>query len=416
MKKILSSLLAGVMACVLAVACFACNAGDQSDNKTEYFNEYNMYLVYAASENITPLDYKTWLATVKGEKGDKGEDGKSAYQIWLDNGNTGSQADFLEWLKGEQGAKGEDGKSAYQIWLDNGNTGSQTDFLEWLKGEKDTSDGVIEKKYIYFGSYPQTHISDETLITELNKLTKTNVRGYYSYNGKEYAKITVGEGVGGSYTDKYGNIAYSSYSDGVKISQGVAWFGIEDIKWRILEENEGFVKVLSTVILDRSCYYKNGYYRNINGVDIAPNNYKYSTLREFLNNGFYNAAFTSEQKKAIITTYVDNSANTTLDSSNIFACENTSDKVFALSCSEASMYLLNKVERRLMVTDYAKAIGVDLNEGRFGNLGYWWLRSPSEEEHAVSYLVDRGGNVKDENWFLYADRLGVVPAMQIRIA
>ena len=29
-----------------------------------------------------------------------GADGKSAYQIWLDNGHTGSEADFLDWLKG----------------------------------------------------------------------------------------------------------------------------------------------------------------------------------------------------------------------------------------------------------------------------------------------------------------------------
>jgi hypothetical protein len=30
-----------------------------------------------------------------------GENGKSAYEIWLDNGNTGTEQDFLESLKGE---------------------------------------------------------------------------------------------------------------------------------------------------------------------------------------------------------------------------------------------------------------------------------------------------------------------------
>lgn len=33
----------------------------------------------------------------------KGNDGKSAYQIWLDAGNTGSEADFLAAIKGKQG-------------------------------------------------------------------------------------------------------------------------------------------------------------------------------------------------------------------------------------------------------------------------------------------------------------------------
>ena len=39
----------------------------------------------------------------QGAQGEPGKDGKSAYQIWLDNGNTGTEADFLNWLKGDQG-------------------------------------------------------------------------------------------------------------------------------------------------------------------------------------------------------------------------------------------------------------------------------------------------------------------------
>lgn len=38
-----------------------------------------------------------------------GNDGKSAYQIWLDAGNTGDEAAFLASLKGEAGAAGKDG-------------------------------------------------------------------------------------------------------------------------------------------------------------------------------------------------------------------------------------------------------------------------------------------------------------------
>lgn len=505
MKKILSSLLAGVMACVLAVACFACNAGDQSDNKTEYFNEYNMYLVYAASENITPLDYKTWLATVKGEKGDKGEDGKSAYQIWLDNGNTGSQADFLEWLKGEQGAPGKDGingadgKSAYQIWLDNGHTGSESDFLEWLRasgvrgksayeifkeyypdykgteqewitavasGDKcalfghSFDEGVITKqpskgedgiktytckicnitktevipkievaeaeiyevdgkKYVNYGSYPQTHISDSVLIEELNKLTETNEKGYYTYNGKEYAKITAKPyRTVESYTDKYGNdvTVYYKYNDGTKLTNNTTeWFVVEPIKWRILEENEGSVKVVSTMILDRSCYYVNQRYRNIDGVDIAPNNYKYSTLREFLNNGFYNAAFTTAQQNAILLTDVDNSASTTGNSSNPYACENTQDKVFALSYKEAvnSSYFASNAERQLKVTDYAKATGAWFGTGVYENVGYWWLRSPNYSGDDSAYGVYSDGNFYSGSVNFTIS--GVVPALQISL-
>ena len=55
--------------------------------------------------------------------GKDGVDGKSAYQIWLDNGNTGSEAEFLESLKGPKGADGIIGKD--------GATGPKGD-----KGEK----------------------------------------------------------------------------------------------------------------------------------------------------------------------------------------------------------------------------------------------------------------------------------------
>ena len=42
----------------------------------------------------------------QGLQGEQGSDGASAYQIWLDAGNNGSEADFLASLKGEQGEKG----------------------------------------------------------------------------------------------------------------------------------------------------------------------------------------------------------------------------------------------------------------------------------------------------------------------
>lgn len=44
-----------------------------------------------------------------GGNGEKGEDGKSAYEIWLEQGNSGSEQDFLDSLKGEQGIQGEKG-------------------------------------------------------------------------------------------------------------------------------------------------------------------------------------------------------------------------------------------------------------------------------------------------------------------
>ena len=73
-----------------------------------------------------------------GVDGKDGKDGASAYQLWLDAGNTGTADDFLKSLVGGVGAAGVDGVdglSAYELWLSNGNTGSESDFLASLKGE-----------------------------------------------------------------------------------------------------------------------------------------------------------------------------------------------------------------------------------------------------------------------------------------
>lgn len=61
-----------------------------------------------------------------GIDGKDGNNGKSAYQIWLDAGNTGTEEDYLASLKGADGAKGEKG--------DTGATGPQGE--QGIQGEK----------------------------------------------------------------------------------------------------------------------------------------------------------------------------------------------------------------------------------------------------------------------------------------
>ena len=57
---------------------------------------------------------KPKISTIKGEKGDKGDagaDGKSAYEVAVANGYTGTQAQWLASLKGADGAPGKDGQT-----------------------------------------------------------------------------------------------------------------------------------------------------------------------------------------------------------------------------------------------------------------------------------------------------------------
>lgn len=65
--------------------------------------------------------------------GETGPQGLSAYQVWLAEGNTGTEQDYLDSLVGA------DGDSAYQVWLSQGNTGTESDYLASLQGDPGTS-------------------------------------------------------------------------------------------------------------------------------------------------------------------------------------------------------------------------------------------------------------------------------------
>lgn len=51
------------------------------------------------------------VGTIKGEKGDAGADGKSAYEVAVANGYSGTQAQWIASLKGADGAPGKDGQT-----------------------------------------------------------------------------------------------------------------------------------------------------------------------------------------------------------------------------------------------------------------------------------------------------------------
>lgn len=55
----------------------------------------------------------------RGVKGNKGDDGKSAYEIWLDCGNTGTEQDFLDSLRGADGNDGTNASIGTSITISN---------------------------------------------------------------------------------------------------------------------------------------------------------------------------------------------------------------------------------------------------------------------------------------------------------
>ena len=97
---------------------------------------------------IVDADGETSATLHNGANGEKGTDGKSAYQIAVEQGYQGSESDWLSSLKGDKGEKGNtgakgnpgqdgtDGKSAYAIAVEHGYEDSEDKWILSLKGEK----------------------------------------------------------------------------------------------------------------------------------------------------------------------------------------------------------------------------------------------------------------------------------------
>ena len=270
-------------------------------------------------------------------------------------------------------------------------------------------------EYLLFGEYPQTIKADDVTITNT-----TDTHGYYLGNdGYYYARITAIPFESG-YT----------FSTGATVTSGmVYYFKVEPIRWRILSEGNGEAFILCDSIIANVAYqpdyYMSGnyYYTIANGAPEGTyaNNYKHSNIRKWLNSTFYETAFSEFAKSIILITQVDNSLASNGDTSNPYMCENTNDKIFLLSCAEATNNAngfkasnVYNTAREMLTSDYSRATGtcMSIHSDYYGN-GYWWLRSPYENIPYYAHLVISNG----KNSYIHIDNdfCGVVPALRITL-
>ncbi len=256
------------------------------------------------------------------------------------------------------------------------------------------SDATLVAKYtkvdcINYGIYPQSRITDENLIRTIYATATKETNGWYLYNGEYYAEVQATP-----YATNY------KFDDGTTITNGeYYWFKCEPISWNILESNDGEYKLVSSVILGASCFISSLDKRTIDGKTILPNNYKYSDIRTWLNDDFYNSAF-SLGNSYIQTVEVDNSAATTSYSKNSYACENTNDNVYLLSYQDYmnTQYFADKAARRCKTTDYARASGCYANDtADYFNNGNYWTRSPDHFYGNYGCRVTYSGWISDSS-------------------
>ena len=319
--------------------------------------------------------------------------------------------------------------------------------------------------YIYFGTYPQTRVTDESLISKLTSIagakpTAADPQKWtaYSYNLIKCETVAdymwyidvKSDGVmyRGVYFVKYRPVfpsqAGTAGDINVQSQNGLStfaiyWYRYDPIKWRILSEENGEALLLSELILDsRETYASNAYGTNIvhNGGTGAATNYDLSDIRIWLNDFFYETAFSEPERELIQLTHVVNNARSTNpaynatefnDGNNRCAGHSDNDYVFLLSLQELTdsafgfaATLNGDSARKKGHTDYAVSQGLNITpgdpeaeqEGNYRAGNNWATRSPREDSLGI-FIIDREGYVG--NGDNDDTSLGVVPALRIRL-
>lgn len=276
------------------------------------------------------------------------------------------------------------------------------------------------------GSYPQSRVTDDKILSQLNSLSLSWLSyGYYSGDGSlgsmkksdymQYADVMLND-------LKYRAVKFSNYRPGMTISSSstgnsyqdnngyyidtVYWFIYEPIKWQVLDYSSGLV--ISNMLIDSQAYSNtiySGNYNDSDNINYACDYYT-SSIREWLNNDFYNTAFSTSDKYNIKTTTLNNNAR-----SSKYNSKESEDNIFLLSWDESqnsSYGFSSNGARSTTGTDYAKCQGLKNK--------YWTLRTAADSSTLHTGVHD-GGNVtfgcSQDN--VYNTYNGIRPAMQIYI-
>ena len=298
---------------------------------------------------------------------------------------------------------------------------------------------------VEFGSYPQSRVTNSSLVSALNKVSKKWVSyGYYSGTG-DWGTMVQGDWM--KYADftyngtKYRAVTFSQYRpyrtyessssdnsrqyDNGYTPNNIYYFKYEPLKWRVLDPSTGLVLCESIIDsqaysntvyeYDREPYYERDAYWNDAEHTHYANDYATSSIRAWLNDDFYSIAFSSSQKAGILTSQLDNSSAYSASRSK-YNSETTYDKVFLLSVNEMQNTAYGfpadsdwSYARQTKGSDYAKCQGLEYLSGECSN---YRLRSAGDNSDCACHVYS-GGDLNYSGWMVYFTDYGIRPAIKI---
>ncbi len=210
-----------------------------------------------------------------------------------------------------------------------------------------------------------------------------------------------------------GSIYFGNYEQDNDTSNGK-----EKINWIVVEKKTNKVLLVSDKVLDCKQYNDKA----------GATDWEFCSLRKWLNDSFYDTAFSEEEKSKILTTRISTPDNPNFGTDG---GEDTTDKVFILSADEASNYVgRSDVLRDVRGTDYAAANGLffHFSEDSLSdfNFNVWsWLRTPGETYDCASKVISMtsdsgdgtlsGRMLFEETSSAYNEKNGVRPVIWVAL-
>lgn len=176
--------------------------------------------------DIAQNQYVDTGTSAQGQKGDTGEKGQDGL-----NGRDG--IDGKDGINGNDGKDGENGLSVYEIWLNQGNIGTEIDFLNSLKGEKgdkgDTGEHGADGSNGVDGLSPTISIAENTSSSYI--LTITDVNGSFNTPNLKGADGTSGSGTSITVDTELSETSENPVQNKVITENlGYVWTDITDLK------------------------------------------------------------------------------------------------------------------------------------------------------------------------------------------
>ena len=154
--------------------------------------------------------------------------------------------------------------------------------------------------------------------------------------------------------------------------------GKEPIEWIILDVQEGKALLVTRFVLENLKF-------NEENVELT---WAGSTIRQWLNGDFFHAAFSNNERQAVIQTGIPHAADEGNPDYEAKEIEDSEDRVFLLSYGEVMRYLPEKGDRLVIGTEYARARGAKWGGVTTVGIGEtdWWLRSPGRVANDASFV------------------------------